>query len=109
MVGTEPCIAMGIIFASVIKSRYTSLHIRFGANRTFYVPKTKYTDLTYMGGTGPCGPMKLIFGTVIKSFHTSLIIKFGANRTFHMPNIPVFRFDLYGRYQILWIDEANFW
>ena len=26
-----------------------------------------------------------------------------------MPKIAVYRFGLYGRYQILWIDEDNFW
>ena len=33
--GTGPCGPMTIIFGSVIKS----LHIKFGANRSFHVPK----------------------------------------------------------------------
>ena len=48
---------MRIIFDSVIKSWYTSLHVKFSANRTFY-----------MGGTGICGPMRILFGSVIKSW-----------------------------------------
>ena len=66
--------------------------------------RPQFTDLTYMGGTGPYGPMTIIFGSVIKSLH----IKFGANRSFHVPKIPVYRFGLYGWYQILWTDIAYF-
>ena len=66
--------------------------------------RPQFTDLTYIGGTGPCGPMTIIFGSVIKILH----IKFGANRSFHVPKIPVYRFGLYGRYQILWTDIAHF-
>ena len=40
MGGTRPCGPMSIIFGSVIQTWYTSLHAKFGANRTFYVPKT---------------------------------------------------------------------
>ena len=66
--------------------------------------RPQFTDLTYMGGTGPCGPMTIIFGSVIKILH----VKFGANRSFHVPKIPVYRFGLYGWYQILWTDIAHF-
>ena len=69
---------------------------------------SQFTDLTYMGDTGPCGPMTIIFGTVIQSQYTSLNIKFGVNRTFHVLNIPVYRFDLYGRYRTLFTDDDNF-
>ena len=62
--------------------------------------RPQFTDLTYMGDTGPCGPMTIIFGSVIKILH----IKFGVNRSFHVPKVPVYRFGLYGRYQILWTD-----
>ena len=72
-------------------------------------PRPQYTILNYMVGTGSCGPMKIIFGSVISSCCTSLNIKFGANRTFDIPKIPVYRFGLYWRYQILWADEDNFW
>ena len=71
--------------------------------------RPKFTDLTYMGGTGPCGPMTIIFGSVIQSKYTSLNIKFGVNRTFHVLKTPVYRFDLYRKYRILWTDEDNFW
>ena len=60
--------------------------------------RPQFTDLTYMGGTGSGGPMRIIFGGVIKSWCTSLSITFGA----------VYRFGLYGRYQILWTDTAHF-
>ena len=40
MGGTGPCGATAIIFGSVIKSRYTSLNIKFGVNRTLHVLKT---------------------------------------------------------------------
>ena len=65
MGGTRPCGPMRIIFSSVIYSWYTSLNIKFGANRTLYVPKIPVTDLTTMEGTAPCGPMMIIFGSVI--------------------------------------------
>ena len=39
MRGTGPCGPMRIIFRSVIKSMYISLNIKFGANRTFHLPK----------------------------------------------------------------------
>ena len=65
---------------------------------------SSFIYLIYMGGTGPCGPMTIIFDSVIKSLH----IKFGANCSFHVPKIPVYRFGLYGRYQILWTDIAHF-
>ena len=68
--------------------------------------RLQYTDLTTMGGTGPCGPIKIIFGYHIYRKYTSLNIKFGANRTFHVPKIPVYRFGLYGSYQILWNNIA---
>ena len=67
MGGIAPCGPMTIIFGGIIKSEYTSLNIKFGVNRTYYVLKTSVTDLTYMGGTRPCGPMTIIFGSVIKS------------------------------------------
>ena len=68
--------------------------------------RPQFTDLTYMGGTGPCGPMTIVFESIIKS--TSLKIKFGVNWTFHVLMTPVYRFDLYRRYQILWTDVALF-
>ena len=71
-------------------------------------PRPQYTDLTYMGGTGHCAPMRIIFDTVLKSWYTSLYIKFDANRTLHVPKIPVYPFDLYGRYRTLCTDENNF-
>ena len=71
--------------------------------------RPQYTDLTYMGGTRPFGPMSKIFGTVIKSWHKRLTIKFGVHQTYHVLKTPVYRFDLYGRYQTLWTDEQNFW
>ena len=64
--------------------------------------RPQFTDLTYMGGTGPCGTMTIIFGSIIKILH----IKFGATRSFHVPKIPIYRFGLYGRYQILCTDMA---
>ena len=70
--------------------------------------KTQYPGLTYTVGTGSCRPMKKIFDSVIWSWYTSLNIKLGANRTFHVSNIPVYRFGLYGRYQVLLIDTAHF-
>ena len=70
--------------------------------------RPKFTDLTYMGGTGPCGPMTIIFSSVIESQYTSLNIKFGVNRTFHVLKTPVYRFDLYGRYETLLTDDDNF-
>ena len=39
MGGTGPCRTLRIIFGSIIKSWYTSLNIKFGANRNFNVPK----------------------------------------------------------------------
>ena len=70
--------------------------------------RRRYTDLAYMGGTGSCEPMRLIFGSVIQSYYSSLNIKLGAHRTSHVPKTPVYLFDLYGRYRILWTDEDNF-
>ena len=72
-------------------------------------PRPRYTDLTYMGGTGPCGWMRIIFGSVIYNWYPSINIKIGANRTFYVPKNPVYRFDLYERYRILWSDEDRFW
>ena len=72
-------------------------------------PRPQYTDLTTMGATGPCEPMRIIFGSVINSWYISLNIKFGEIRMFHVLKTPVFLFDLYGKYQILWTDEDNFW
>ena len=40
MGSTGPCGPMRITFGSVIRSWYTSLNIKFDANRTFYEPKT---------------------------------------------------------------------
>ena len=71
----------------------------------------QYTGLVYMGGTRSSGPMRIIFDSVIMSWYTSIkfvSIKFGANRTFHVPKIRVYRFCLYGRYQVLWTDIAHF-
>ena len=31
------------------------------------------------------------------------------NRTLHVLKAPVYRSDLYGRYEILWTDDDNFW
>ena len=107
--GTGACEPMMIIFSSVIKSQFTSIHIKFGVNRTFHVLKTPVTDLTYMGGTRPCAPMTIIFGSVIQSQYKSLNIKFGVNRTFHVFKTTVYRFVSYGRYQTLWTDDDNFW
>ena len=39
MGGTGSCAAIRIIFGGVIRSWYTSLNIKFGANRMFYVLK----------------------------------------------------------------------
>ena len=39
MGGTGSGGLMRILFSSVIKSWYTSLNIKFGANQTFHVPK----------------------------------------------------------------------
>ena len=72
-------------------------------------PGTQYKDLTYMGGTESCGPIRIIFGSIIKSWYTSLNIAFGTNRMFYVPKTRVYRFDLYGRYRILWTDKDNFW
>ena len=80
---TGPCGTMTIVFAGIIQSQYTSLNIKFGANRTFNVLKT---DLTYMEGTGPCGPLTIIFGSVIQSWYTSLNIKFGVNLIWEVPD-----------------------
>ena len=73
----------------------------------FIYSRPQYNDLSYMGNTGPCTPMRIIFGSGIQSWYRRLIIKFGANRTSHVPKIPVYRFGLYGRYQILFTDIAN--
>ena len=35
-------------------------------------------------------------------------MKFGVKRTFHVLKTPVYRFDLYRRYQTMWTDEDNF-
>ena len=70
--------------------------------------RPQFTDLTYMGGTGSCPPMTIIFGSVIYSQYTSSITKFGVIRKFHVLKPPVYRFDLYGRYQTLWTDDDNF-
>ena len=40
MGGTGPSAPMTIVFGGIIKSSYTSLSIKFGVNRTFYVLKT---------------------------------------------------------------------
>ena len=101
MRGTGPCGLMRIIFGSIIQNWYTSLSIKFGANRTF-----KYTDLTIMRGTGYYGPMRIIFLCVINRWYTSPNTKFGANRTFYVPKTPVCLFNYYGT---LWIDEDNFY
>ena len=61
--------------------------------------RTQFTDLTYMGGSGPCGPITIIFGSVIQSWHTRLNINYGVNRKFHVLKNPVYRFDLYWRYE----------
>ena len=103
MGGTGPCGPMTIIFSSVMKSWYTSLTTKFGVYRAFHVLKTRVIPFSYMGGPEPCGPMTIIFGSAIRILH----IKFGANRSFHVPQIPVYRFGLYGRYQILWTDIAH--
>ena len=71
--------------------------------------RPQYTDLTYMGGIGPCGSIKIIFGYHVNSEHIILNIKFGVNRTLDVLKTPAYRFDLYGRYQTLWIDDDNFW
>ena len=71
--------------------------------------RPQFTDLTYMGGTGLCLLMTIIFGSVIQSKHTSLNIKFSVKRTFHVLKTPLYRFDLYGKYRILWTDDDNFW
>ena len=71
--------------------------------------RPQFTDLPYMGGTRSCGPMTIIFDSVIQSQQTSLNIKFGVNRTFHVVKTPVYRFDLYERYRILWTDDGYFW
>ena len=71
--------------------------------------RPQYTDLTAMAGTGQCGPMRIIFDSVIKTQYTSLNIKYGVNRMFYVLKTPVYLFDLYGRYRILWTDENSFW
>ena len=113
MEGIGPSGPMTIIFGSAIQSKYTSLNIKCGVNRTFQALKTPVTDLTYMGGTcrsmysrpqfidltymggtGPCEPITIISGSAIWSQYTSLNIKFGVNRTFHVLKTPVYRIDL---------------
>ena len=84
MGGTGPCGTMRITFGSVIWSWYTSLNIKFAANRLFYVPKTPVYRFYYYGRYGPCGPMRIIFGSVIQSWYISLNVKFGVNRKFHV-------------------------
>ena len=44
-----------------------------------------------------------------KKKSTSLNIKFGVNWMFNVLKTPVYRFDLDGRYRLLWTDEDNFW
>ena len=61
-----------------------------------------------MGSTGPCDSIKIIFGYHVNSQHILLNIKFGVNWMFHVLKAPVYRFELYGRYQILWTDIAHF-
>ena len=109
MGGTGPCGPLTIIFGGAIQSQHTSLYIKFGVNRTFHVLKTPVTDLTYMGGTGPYILMTIIFNSVNQSQYTSLYIKFGVNRTFHVLKAPVYRFEPYGRYQVLCTNDDNFW
>ena len=67
-----------------------------------------FTYLTYMEGIGPCEPIWIVFRYYIKSHFTSLNINFNVNRTFHVKNSLIYRFDWYGRYQILWTDIAHF-
>ena len=45
--GTGPCGPMRIIFDSVIKSWYINQNIKFGVNRTFYVPKNTVCRFDY--------------------------------------------------------------
>ena len=66
---------------------------------------SSFVYFNYMGGAGHCVSFKIIFGSLIKSWYISPNIQFVANRTFYVPKTPVYRFDLYGRYRILWTDE----
>ena len=70
--------------------------------------RPQFTDLTYMVGIRPCRPMTIVFGGIIQSQYTGLNIIFGVNRTLHLLKAPVYRVDLYGRYQTLWTDDDNF-
>ena len=70
---------------------------------------SSFLYLIYMGGTGPCDLIKIIFGYHVNSSHIILNIKFGVIRTFHVVKTPVYRLDLYGRYQTLWTDDDCFW
>ena len=70
---------------------------------------SSFNQFTYMGGTGPRVSSKIIFRNHVYSCHTIQNIKFGVNRMFHVLKTPVYRFDYYGRYRILWTDEDNFW
>ena len=47
MGGTGLCELLRIIFGSVIKSWYTSLNIKSGANQTFFLPKTLVYRFVY--------------------------------------------------------------
>ena len=49
MGGTGLCRPMRIIFGSVLQCWYTSLNIKFGADRTFYVPKIPVQRFDYYG------------------------------------------------------------
>ena len=102
MEGTGPCGPMRIILIVLFRVGRQAEILNLVRIGRYMCPRPQYTDLTTMGGTAPCGAMRLFFGSGI------LNIKFGANRTFHVPKIPVYRFCLYGRYQILWIDIAHF-
>ena len=79
---------------SLIQSWNTSLNIKFGANRTFHVPKI---PVYWFGFYGRYQILQTDEDNFWQSWYTILNIKFGKNRTFHMPNTPEQRF----RYQIL--------
>ena len=63
--------------------------------------RPQFPDLTYIGDSRFNKPIQELFCNSTKSQFTSLNMKFGVNRIFHVPRTPVYRFDLYGRYQSL--------
>ena len=83
--GTGPCGPMTIIFGSVIKI----LHIKFGANRSFHVPKIPVYRLVYMGGTRFCRPIQPIFNTDRPMANRSLFAKFEVHSSLRSDSIVI--------------------